>query len=576
MFQELNKMTIGAFWLRGKYFLLSFLVPLLVRAVPEIVSYPWPIGFDTVRYYAPVVGASQIYGFAGVLSLFGGGSAAFLSVLLAFFGAVFQVDGFLFLKFFAPVLHGFLGFALFYFSSSYLGWSDRKSLVCAVLCTSYFAVLRITWELFRNTLGLVFLFLAVSQTRSLGERRGSLFFVFFSLLCLLTHELVAVLLFCVVAYLLLLELRSLPVFDALNSAQYYLSSKVKFLKRPSKQDDFSHSRTGSGEPRKSKTLKGPAGGGESTGLRFFGAFFRSRFLILYLFILVIIVVVMLHYAGVFRISFPTEPFIPNIRGPLVDYISWRFTLLLYPSVDALRSAIFSLFLICFTPILPLAVLGYFRNHSLDILTLVLLVGSFMPVVFPHSALPLWYRWMLMLAFPFVIYACHFLLPDEQDSPLIRRLKISRKTRRAVFAVVVPVLFLLSSAYMVLPPERAFPYFSTFIVQHYFPSSMQQNTVPLSQCPYVVLACEWLRWNMPPDSCLIAHHSLYGWANLTLPFTPIYTYSSMDVGLSNALLRAGWYNSTYVLTLPPYDYLIRNSGFELVFRVGLIEVFRSVD
>jgi len=563
--------------MRRVHSLLSFLVPFLVRAVPEIVSYPWPIGFDTVSGYAPVVFASQIYGFAGVLSLFGGGSAAFLSLLLGFFGVVFQVDGFLFLKFFAPVLHGFLGFAVFYFSSSYLGWSDRKSLVCAVLCTSYFVALRITWDLFRNTLGLAFLFLAVSQTRSLGERRGSVLFVLFSLLCLFTHELVAVLLFCVVAYLLLLELlRSFGASDALTAIQYHLGSKVKFLESRSEHADFENSRTWSGEPRKSKTLNCPAGGGERTGQRLFGADFRPRILIVYIFIAVFIVVVMLHYAGFFRISFPTEPFIPNMRSPLVDYISWRFGLHLYPSVDALRGDIFSLFLICFAPVLPLAVLGYFRNHSLDILTLVLLVGSFMPVVFPHSALPLWSRWMLMLVFPFIIYACNFLLPDEQDSPLVRRLKISRKTRRVAFVVVIPVLFLLSSAYMVLPPERAFPYFSIFSAQMYFPSSMQQNTVPLSQCPYVVLTCEWLRWNMPPDSCLIAHQSLYGWANLSLPFRPIYEYSSMDVRLSNALFKAGWFNCTYVLTLPPYDYLIRNGGFELVFRLGLIEVFRSVN
>jgi len=193
-------------------------------------------------------------------------------------------------------------------------------------------------------------------------------------------------------------------------------------------------------------------------------------------------------------------------------------------VNVLRGDVFSLFLVCFAPILPFVVLGYFRDHSLDVVTGFLLVGSFMPVVFPHSALPLWYRWMLMLAFPFMIYVCNFLLPDGQGSVLVRRLKISRKTRRVVFVFVVSVLVFLSSAYMVLPPERAFPYFSIFSLQMYFPSSMQQNTLPLSQCPYVVLACEWLEWNMPPDSCLIAHQSLYGWAYLSLPFRPIYEYS----------------------------------------------------
>jgi len=273
---------------------------------------------------------------------------------------------------------------------------------------------------------------------------------------------------------------------------------------------------------------------------------------------------------------PSDPFIPNLKDLFIDYISPRVGLCLYPSVDVLRSDVFSLFLFCFAPIKLLSVLGYFRNPCLDVVTLFLLVGSFMPVVFPHSALSLWNRWMFMLVFPFTIYACNFLLPGERVSPLFGRLRISSKTRRAVFVVVVPALVLVSASYMVLPPERAFPYFSLFPVQQYFPSSMQQNTVPLSQCPYVVLACGWLRWNMPPDSCLIAHQSLYGWANLTLTFRPVYSYTSMDIGLSNASFKAGWYNSTYVLTLPPYDYFIRNGDFGLVFRVGLIEVFRSVD
>ncbi|MEM3651240.1 MAG: hypothetical protein QW831_10995 [Candidatus Jordarchaeaceae archaeon] len=561
--------------MKGKYPLLSFLVPLLVRAVPEVVSFPWPIGYDTVKYYAPVFGASQIYGIAVGLSFLTGGQAAFLYILLSFFGALFHIGAFLFLKFFAPVLNGFLGFALFHFSSNYLGWSNRKSLFCAVLCTSYFVTLRITWDLLRNTLGLAFMFLAISHTKNLGERRGALFFVLLSLLCLFTHELVAVLLFCVLAYLLLLELLpSFRIFEALTDIKQYLISKAKFLGRRKGQVGPEHSKTGVRERGKSKTLNHAAGGGNGTGLSF-GAVFRSQLFVLYTLILVIIVVVELYYAGVFQISIPSDPFLPNMRGLFMDYISWRFGLHLYPSVDALRGDIFSLFLVCFAPILPLAVLGYFRNHPLDILTLIPLVGSFMPVAFPHSALSFWDRWMFLLVFPFLIYACNFLLPDGQDSPLIGRLKISRKTRRALFVVVVPVLVLLSSTYMVLPPERAPTYFSTLKIQMYLPSSMQYNTV-LYLCPYVVLACEWLKWNMPPNSCLIVHESLYGWANLTLPLRPIYSYSAIDVGLSTALLKAEWYNSTYVLTLPPYDYPFRSGGFKLVLSAGWIMIFRSTD
>ncbi|MFB0562629.1 MAG: hypothetical protein ACETWM_15595 [Candidatus Lokiarchaeia archaeon] len=90
--------------------------------------------------------------------------------------------------------------------------------------------------------------------------------------------------------------------------------------------------------------------------------------------------------------------------------------------------------------------------------------------------------MLMLAFPFVIYVCNFLLLDKQYSSLIRRLKILRKTRRIVFVIVVPSPFLLSAAQMVTPSERAFTYFSEFNTQAYLAWTMRHNNLPLYQSP----------------------------------------------------------------------------------------------
>ncbi len=559
-------------------FFLSFLIPLIVRAVPEIIGYQWPLGYDTITFYAPFIRDYQVYGLFASLSLFSNNWAPLLYLLVGFVGGLSQADPLLVLSFFAPVLTGFLSLSIFYFLTDYLGWSDRRGLVCAVLCVSYFVVLRITWDLFRNALGLVFFFLAISQTRSLEGRRRFFLFVLFSLLCLFSNELVSILLFIVIGYLLLLELfPSFRTSGFLTGAKSYLVLKLKFLRRSGEETDSEFAESKNKKRGKIKMLKSSTGDVEHTWYqRFFGTDFRPRVVAVYIFILAFTIIIMFYYAGYLQFGFSSDLFSTGNKGLLTDYVTGWFGFLSYPSVDTLRFHIISFFLLCFLPIIPFVVLGYFRNRLLDVLTLFLLVGSFMPVVFPHSALPFWYRWMIMLTFPFIIYAFNFLLPDKQNSVLIRRLKISKKTRRAALFAVLPVLIFLSSTYMVTTTEDSFPYFSVFDTQMYLPSGMQSSSVPFSQCPYVVLAGEWLKWNMPPDSCLITQESLYGWATLNLPFRPIYIYASMDEGLASALLWSEFYNSTYVLTTPPFDFFIRRGNFELIFQMGSIEVFRSVD
>ncbi|WXG40362.1 MAG: hypothetical protein WED07_06020 [Candidatus Freyarchaeum deiterrae] len=558
-----------------KYLLLSFLVPLFIRVVPEVIAYPWLIGYDTLVLYAPYLYYFQIYGFS--LAFYYTFIMYHVTPLLYTFvgglGILTGANPVLILQVVAPILTGFLGFSIYYFLTGYLDWSDKRSLFCVILSVSYFVALRISWDLLRNTLGLAFLFLAVSQTKSLGERRKSLLFIIFSLLCTLTHEGVAIILFFVIAYLLLLEVfPSLSVSGILNS--------FKSLRRSDKAADSETAETKRGKSGKLRTLKHPSGDGEHKWYqRFSGSDSHPWILATYTFTALLIVLIELYYAGHFTIYTPSDPFTPNTFSYFVDYVpqnlyyNINFGYNVYSSVSALRVDIFSLFLVCFLPVLPFVVLGYFRNRVLDFMVLFLLAASFMPVVLPHFALLLWDRWMLMLTFPFTIYASNFLLPNEQNSILIRRLKISSKTRRKVLVVMIPVLLLLSFGYMA-SGERVFPYFLTITNSSYIPPGMQRNTIPLSQNQYAVAACDWLEWNMPANSCLIVHQTLYYWALSTLTPRPMYEYDSFDSGLQLALLNAGRYNSTYVLTYFPFDQYIWSNNFTLVFNLGLVYVFKS--
>nr|MDO8089817.1 hypothetical protein [Candidatus Sigynarchaeota archaeon] len=218
----------------------------------------------------------------------------------------------------------------------------------------------------------------------------------------------------------------------------------------------------------------------------------------------------------------------------------------------------------------------------------------MSLFLPHSALPNWWRWMIMLVFPFAVYASNALFPSEGEMIVRRWLEgvfhyLTKKSgswnptskivrigvgRREVFLVFVVVVSVLSFTFMVFPYEHPFPYYSNSVIQLYFPPSMQGNTLPLSECEEAVLATVWLNWNMPQNSCLIAHEKLLGWAELNVNFRPIYSYSGVCTGLSQALEQAGLYNSTYVITTWTYDYFIRTGGFTLVFNLGPIEVFKK--
>ncbi|MEM3562954.1 MAG: hypothetical protein QXR19_06990 [Candidatus Jordarchaeaceae archaeon] len=263
---------------------------------------------------------------------------------------------------------------------------------------------------------------------------------------------------------------------------------------------------------------------------------------------------------------------PLFGGILVDYISPLTGFYLYPSVDVLNAHILQLFFIGFGPILPFALLGYFKNRILDVTMVFLLVGSFMPLVLPHSALPLWSRWMLMLTVPFTVYAANFLFPDETSALLAGKLRVPSFVRTKFLVVIFLLLVVLSSTYMVLPAESAFPYFYNFNTVRYLPPTMQYNTVPISRSQDIVVALVWLAFNMSWDSCIIAHESLAGWTQLAFPLKQVYVYSSMDVYLQNALFWSQFFSKVYVLTMAPYDIVIAQSGFDLVFQFGLVRIY----
>jgi hypothetical protein len=183
---------------RSLYPLLAFVVPLLLRTIPEVLMGPYVVGFDTMGHYIPT---TVLWMHGGVsLGRYIATAPLFYSILVLF--AYVSVPVVAALKVLPVVLHGLLGLSIFGYSNRSLKWSPKKSLFTALLGTAYFVALRISWDLLRNELALVLFFVVLTLLHDEGtskyswKRYAAISLAMVSVV--LAQQLVAVLMFGVV------------------------------------------------------------------------------------------------------------------------------------------------------------------------------------------------------------------------------------------------------------------------------------------------------------------------------------------------------------------------------------------
>ena len=179
--------------------LLAFVVPFLVRLIPEVLMGPYLVGFDTLAHYLPTtlfwtqgsITPESFIATAPLLYVFTTGlSYAFGSVTLA-------------LKVIAPLLLGFLSLSIFIFARRALGWSQLKSIAPALVGTLYFVALRISWDAFREEVALIFFFLALTllvQASTKFSWKNLLLFSLALVAVVMSNQVVAVLALSVVLF----------------------------------------------------------------------------------------------------------------------------------------------------------------------------------------------------------------------------------------------------------------------------------------------------------------------------------------------------------------------------------------
>lgn len=381
--------------------LLSFVFGFVVRLIPEVLSFPYPIGFDPIWYAWRIRSGVVWYHWSQAFSTW-----LLYGILVPLYN-VTQVNLFGLLKLVAPLLFGFNACGVYYFARKALNWTVKTALFASVFFSLQAAALFLSANFYRNMLGLgVLLFTLPLLKDDLKSTKRFMVLVSLSMLVVLSHEIASVILFAVVLGFLV----------------------TKFLKRI--------------DVNVPKLLLAicPA-------------------LVLFLVSFYFIVFPMYYQVDTNAICL-SEPS-GNYQGVLFFF---RNYLVVHGTVSQqavyldLASQVFSFFAALYILILPFVFVGFFRDTVLDSWTALLLIGSFGALVVPVFALSIWSRWMLILIYPFTFYAVNGIVRVLRqsrscvDSALHRsrwaRLRITAVTLIIIFSILCGLVYTA----MVLPAQ----------------------------------------------------------------------------------------------------------------------------
>ena len=505
----------------SKGFLLAFIIGFVVRLIPELLSFPYPIGWDTIYYAARINDGVVFSHWSGIFSSW------LIYGILVSLGSLTRLEPFLLLKIVAPLLYGGTAAGIYYVAWKKLGWSVSKSLLACGFFAFQLAALGISWHFYRNVFGIMILLFAIPLLkRDLGWKEVGLLSVL-SLFVVWGHELATVSLFAMTLGLLAVSVfkkEKIPyrLFVAIVPAlTVFLIGVFRVFPLPV--------------------------GAETNILRIADSFGARA-------------------GGLFF---------------LTDYLNVFTTVEYYASYFELFSHVFSLFLILYVVLLPLIAVGFFKDRVLGSWTLLLLIGSFSCLILPFAGLMLWNRWMLLLVFPFTFFAVEGLSKVAKCgealsvSRFLGWFKITRKVALglSLLSVVVGCIFmswpLIDGKYGIIGVEGTF---------RYVPSTMQSSSVPLQDTRGTIEAFEWLNDNMNNGSSLLVHDVFEFWTFLYLQED--YTVISFDNDLEAAVIHStsegfesayfvwwnediGWYN------------LRLSNDWVSVFDCGRISVYQMV-
>jgi hypothetical protein len=218
-------------------------------------------------------------------------------------------------------------------------------------------------------------------------------------------------------------------------------------------------------------------------------------------------------------------------------------------------------------ILPLVIVGFFRNKVLDFWAGLLIVGAFGAVIVPWFAPDMWSRWMLMLVYPFTFYTANGVsriihAGGLSVSPRWKRLDWLKVSEHVAEGLLI-VSFCLGLVFMACPlVSGKFGLVGLPTTVNYVPSTMQSNTLPLVDVDSTVNALKWVNTRMDGNSAFLAQDAFHYWSQLYLNGTHAIVYFKNDFGTAIetahehgfSTLYFIWWNTNigwYGITVPSY-------------------------
>jgi hypothetical protein len=144
--------------------LVIFFMGCLVRVIPELVAYPYPIGYDVVNYYIPVV--TNFWTHWSVVS----GQFPLYVLFLHFVNIASGLDPYLTVVTFCIIVFGLFAVSVFFVGQRLFGLGISYSIFLTVFVIFQLAILRTTWDLHRDVFALSTTFLTFSLIYKIKQK----------------------------------------------------------------------------------------------------------------------------------------------------------------------------------------------------------------------------------------------------------------------------------------------------------------------------------------------------------------------------------------------------------------------
>lgn len=490
--------------------IILFLVACGIRTIPEIKAGIWPIGYDTFNTYA-----AEIANYHGSLI-----NWLKTANLLYFFFWPFYKLGFepgLIMKIFGPIFFGGVVVSFYFWVRKFLKFNILLSFISGLLIVFQLATLRMSWDLYRNELALIFLFIFLINFKKIEKTTNLIFACLFAGLIGLTNELVsATLLILLLIYFL----------NALWHKKYviFLKSIVPFA------------------------------------------------------LLSIVFYFVIHFSKTTLYS-PHIIFTSETNNLIWRYLYQYDKDTTFQQLMTNIVSLFWLMYQFLLPFALLGFWFLRRNLILSTLTLWLVAGTFSSLFLGGTGIIVWDRWLIMLAFPFAVYTVY--AAERIGQYIVIKSKkwhfynhAFMTTLAAIFWIGFLSLFIWRAwPFLTKSYPEAKPPLANDELNKYLPRTMIHNSVGIWKIENTLNCVNWLDQNVPSGAIILVDNRYRGLmlTHFNLDDRLIITNAWSQAWPQNSFKYAKENNIKDI-------YLIWNvmtvKGFEKVYSSGIVGVYKA--